>query len=83
MIGAERQIVWLSSEATTFAAMCEACLADPEHPEDALSYRAAKVEGSLRIEADVGFTRCRRGHRLCVRRTGTALVAARSAVASP
>jgi len=81
VITAERQIVWLSSGATTFAAMCEACLTEPEHPEDVLSYRAAKVEGSLRIEADVGFTRCRRGHRLCIRRTGTALVPARSAAA--
>ena len=62
-------MIWLESEATRFAGICEACLADPSDRSDNLSYRSAKVEGSLRIEADVGFARCRRGHRLCIRRT--------------
>jgi hypothetical protein len=73
-----RQTVWLESAATTFIALCEQCLNDPDDPFDALGYRAAKVSGSLRAEADVGFARCRRGHRLSIRRTSLApLTAAR------
>jgi hypothetical protein len=64
----EPQTVWLESTATTFIALCEECLADPDDPSDALGYRAAKVSGSLRSEADIGFVRCRRGHRLSIRR---------------
>jgi hypothetical protein len=30
--------------------------------------RATVVEGTLRADADVGFTTCRRGHRIVVRR---------------
>jgi hypothetical protein len=74
----ERQIVWVETAATAFTAMCETCLADPADPDDGLSYRLAKVAGTLRIEADVGFTRCRRGHRLCVRRASRAPLAARA-----
>jgi hypothetical protein len=62
------QTVWLESTATTYTALCEECLAHPADPYDTLAYRAAKVFGSLRAEADVGFTRCRRGHRLSIRR---------------
>ncbi len=64
----ERQIVWLQSSATSYMAICEACLAEPDDRTDVLSYRRAKVGGSLRLEADVGFVRCRRGHRLSIRR---------------
>jgi hypothetical protein len=67
----DRQVIWLGSRETTFAAICELCLAEPD-PLGALAYRMAKVDGSLRPEADVGFVRCRRGHRLCVRRTSRA-----------
>jgi hypothetical protein len=63
------QTIWLNSEATTYAALCEECLSDPDDPVQALAYRAAKVCGSLRAEADVGFARCRRGHRLAIKRT--------------
>jgi hypothetical protein len=73
-VSGERQVVWLASEATSFVAICEACLLDPADERGHLGYRAAKVEGSLRREADVRFIRCRRGHRLCVRRTSRPLV---------
>ena len=63
-----RQVIWLSGEATTFAALCEECLAAPAASGGALSYRSAKVAGRLRLDADVGFTCCDRGHRLAVRR---------------
>jgi hypothetical protein len=65
------QTVWLESRATTYTALCEECLSHPADPYDALAYRAAKVCGSLRAEADIGFTRCRRGHSLSIRRTAS------------
>jgi hypothetical protein len=34
------------------------------------------IAGTLRPDADVGFTTCRRGHRVVVRRVGRALAAA-------
>jgi hypothetical protein len=49
----ERQHVWLGPEATTFEELCEACLSLREPVElDSLV-----VRGTLRREADVGFTR--------------------------
>ncbi len=65
----ERQIIWLESRATTFTAVCDECLAERSARSSGLEYREALLAGSLRSEADVGFTRCRRGHRLSVRRT--------------
>ena len=62
----ERQHVWLGPEATTFAEPCEACLAVRGQPSPARPV----VRGSLRREADVGFTTCGRGHRIVVRRIG-------------
>jgi hypothetical protein len=60
----ERQHVWLGPEATTFVEPCEACQALREPIDGDLLL----VHGSLRREADVGFTTCRRGHRIVVRR---------------
>jgi hypothetical protein len=64
----EPQTVWLGSTATRYRVLCEQCLDHPLDPLDSLAYRAAKVSGSLRSEADVGFARCPRGHRLSIRR---------------
>jgi hypothetical protein len=61
--------------------MCESCLDElaASAGDAALAYRSAKVAGSLRADADVGFGRCPRGHRLAVRRaTCGPLVALRS-----
>jgi hypothetical protein len=71
----ERQHVWLGPTATAFEADCETCLS---HRGDAwsLAVDAAHVEGTLRREADVGFTTCRRGHRIVVRRVGRPLARA-------
>jgi len=70
-----RQTLWLSSDETRYQAPCEACRADLARSRDAwtrrdwsVGLRSTIVEGSLRAEADVGFTTCRRGHRLVVRR---------------
>jgi hypothetical protein len=66
----ERQVIWVRDGVTTFTCLCEECLAEPEPQIGTLAYRAAKVAGHLRADADVGFTRCARGHRISVRRVG-------------
>jgi hypothetical protein len=68
----QRQHVWLGPDATTFAEPCEACLALRE----SLSARHVMVHGSLRRDADVGFTTCTRGHRIVMRRLGRPALAA-------
>jgi hypothetical protein len=65
----ERQVIWVRAGVTTFTCLCEECLSEPE-PPGAFAYRAAKVAGHLRPEADVGFARCHRGHPISVRRVG-------------
>jgi hypothetical protein len=60
----ERQHVWLGPEATSFDELCEACLAAREAFEE----EAYVVHGTLGVDADVGFTTCRRGHRIVMRR---------------
>jgi hypothetical protein len=60
----ERQHVWLGPEATSFEEPCEACLSLRE----SLAADATLVYGTLRRDADVGFTTCRRGHRIVMRR---------------
>jgi hypothetical protein len=59
----ERQHVWLGPEATSFDELCEACLTVREALES-----EPYVHGTLRADADVGFTTCRRGHRIVMRR---------------
>jgi hypothetical protein len=73
-----RQHVWVGPETTSFEASCEACLARRNDQVElwdhwSVSVTAAMVEGTLRPEADVGFTTCRRGHRIIVRRVGRTL----------
>jgi hypothetical protein len=69
----ERQHVWLGPDATTFEEACDACLSLRE----SLAAELLVVHGSLRRDADVGFTTCRRGHRIVVRRVARQLAAAR------
>ena len=59
----ERQHVWLGPEATSFDELCEACVAARELESETLL-----VHGTLRVDADVGFTTCPRGHRIVMRR---------------
>ena len=66
----DRQVIWVRAEATSFTCLCEECLSSPEPQVGTYAYRAAKVEGHLHSDADVGFTRCHRGHRISVRRVG-------------
>lgn len=76
----ERQHVWVGPETTTFESSCEVCLSRRggwgELYGWSLGIDAARVEGTLRRDADVGFTTCRRGHRIVVRRVGRALAQA-------
>jgi hypothetical protein len=68
----DRQHVWVGPEATSFEAPCEACLARRGRFVDGWGAAevSAVIEGTLRRDADVGFTTCRRGHRIVVRRVG-------------
>ena len=68
----ERQHVWLGPEATSFVEPCEACASLRE----SLATDALLVHGTLRLEADVGFTSCRRGHRIVMRRIARPLARA-------
>jgi hypothetical protein len=61
------QVIWIRIGETAFAGLCDECLVHAEKG-NALWYRVAKVAGTLRAEADVGFTRCDRGHAIRVRR---------------
>jgi hypothetical protein len=60
----QRQHVWLGPEATSFDELCEACVAARAELEG----ETCVVHGTLRADADVGFTTCRRGHRIVMRR---------------
>ena len=64
----ERQVVWLNTEATDFAVLCESCLAEAGSRSAVILARDACFDGSLSERADVGFMTCRRGHRIVVRR---------------
>jgi hypothetical protein len=61
----EHQIIWLGADATSYAAQCERCREDHRWAEQIVG---TLVEGTLRPQADVGFTSCSRGHRIRVRR---------------
>jgi len=74
-VSAARQHVWVGPEATRFETSCEACLS--RRDLWSLSIRATHVVGTLRREADVGFTTCPRGHRIVVHRVGRRLAAVR------
>ena len=58
-------MIWLGADATAYAVPCDACSEDRRWPE---LIEPTVVEGTLRQEADVGFTTCWRGHRIRVRR---------------
>ncbi len=66
----QRQHVWLGPDATTFDEPCDACLAVAR---DAIVGDACIAHGTLRREADVGFTTCKRGHRIVMRRVARRL----------
>ena len=72
----ERQHVWLGPEATTFDELCEACLSYRESDSESEPAGPCVVHGTLRRDADVGFSTCRRGHRIVVHRVARSLARA-------
>jgi hypothetical protein len=70
-----RQHVWVGPEATSFEAACEACLARRED-QWSIAVDMLQIVGTLRRDADVGFTTCPRGHRIVVHRVGRTLMRA-------
>jgi hypothetical protein len=70
-----RQHVWVGPEATSFEAPCEACLARRDD-EWSVAADMLQIIGTLRRDADVGFTTCPRGHRIVVHRVGRTLARA-------
>jgi hypothetical protein len=66
-------VIWLGANATDYAVPCEACEADGVWSD---AIQPTLVEGTLRREADVGFTTCWRGHRIRVRRVARLRVVA-------
>ena len=72
--------MWVGPETTDYESSCEICMsrrvAINQSYGWSLSVDIARVEGTLRRDADVGFTTCRRGHRIVVRRVGRVLAQA-------
>jgi hypothetical protein len=66
------QHIWLRPGATAYSAECEECLYGRGPPRS----RHVEVSGTLRADADVGFTTCMRGHRIVVRRVSRAFAPA-------
>jgi hypothetical protein len=62
----EHQVIWVGADVTSYTAPCERCQEDRRWA-DVITDETV-IEGTLRREADVGFTVCRRGHRIRVRR---------------
>ena len=61
----DHQVIWLGADATSFEAACDRCGEDRRVTG---LLEPILVEGTLRLQADVGFTACPRGHRIRVRR---------------
>jgi hypothetical protein len=66
------QTIWLPPRATAFTELCELC--EEEHPERSGS-PLATVSGNLRIDAEVGWAICARGHTVRVLRMGSGMPA--------
>jgi hypothetical protein len=65
------QTVVVLARATAFTVVCQACA----EIEPGAEYTQLSTQGSLRLEHDVGWTTCPRGHRIRVIRAGAAVPA--------
>ena len=70
-MSAYEQTVVLLARATAFTVVCQAC-AELEH---AAEYAGLTAQGTLRLDHDMGWTECPRGHRIRVIRAGGAVKA--------
>jgi hypothetical protein len=69
----DAQVIWLGADSVDYVAPCDQCREDRRWPD---VIEPTVIEGSLRLEADVGFATCRRGHRIRVRRIARVRAAA-------
>jgi hypothetical protein len=65
------QTVVLLSRTTAFTVVCQACVELDARGE----YVGQTAQGALRLEQDLGWTTCPRGHRIRVIRAGGAVAA--------
>ena len=65
------QTVVLLARTTAFTVVCQACAELDAQGE----YVGQTAQGTLRLEQDVGWTTCPRGHRIRVIRAGGAVAA--------
>ena len=65
------QTVVLLARTTAFTVVCQACAELDAQGE----YVGQTAQGTLRLEQDVGWTTCSRGHRIRVIRAGGAVAA--------
>ena len=65
------QTVVLLSRTTAFTVVCQACA----ELEAAAEYVGQTAQGNLRLEEDLGWTTCPRGHRIRIIRAGGAVAA--------
>jgi hypothetical protein len=65
------QTVLLLERATAFTVVCQACAELDSDSE----YVAQTAQGRLRLEQDLGWTTCPRGHRIRIIRAGAAIAA--------
>jgi hypothetical protein len=71
MISVREQTVLVLARATAFTVVCQTCA----ELEPGAEYALVTAQGSLRLEQDVGWTTCPRGHRIRVIRAGAAVPA--------
>ncbi len=71
MMSVHEQTVVVLARATAFTVVCQACA---ELQPDA-EYTGITAQGTLRLEHDLGWTTCPRGHRIRVIRAGAAVAA--------
>ncbi len=65
------QTVVVLARATAFTVVCQACAENDRHGE----YAGQTAQGTLRLEQDLGWTTCPRGHRIRIIRAGGAVAA--------
>ena len=71
MISVREQTVVVLARATAFTVVCQACA----ELEPSAEYGQLTAQGVLRLDQDLGWTTCPRGHRIRVIRAGAAVAA--------
>jgi hypothetical protein len=66
----QEQVIWIAPRATAFTAVCDHCLSGGSSTE---GFLAARVSGSLPLDAGHGWCTCTRGHEIRIERADRAL----------